>query len=201
MKGTRDTQQARSERTREQLLSGARRAIAARGYDAASVDDIAESAGCSKGAFYFHFPAKDAVLVELADRWVKLRDEHLSRAAAVTESGFEYFLEAYLVVSYGDARDPRTVLEYFRQAERNSEVAKTLQRGQAAWRRLLVRLLMQRCQAAGEEAAEIADVVETLHRGLIVNACLDDGDGPSTVAPYVEILSRLLRPLQRRQAV
>jgi TetR/AcrR family transcriptional repressor of nem operon len=44
--------QQRSEETRASILDAAVRCFALSGYDAASVDDICEEAGVSKGAFW-----------------------------------------------------------------------------------------------------------------------------------------------------
>jgi AcrR family transcriptional regulator len=57
---------------RAALLEAAMEVFAQRGYRDASVDDIAERAGYSKGAIYFHFSGKDdlffALLEERIDR-------------------------------------------------------------------------------------------------------------------------------------
>lgn len=50
---------------RPKLLAAARHAFAEVGVDAARVEDIARAAGLSKGAFYLHFPSKDAAFEEL----------------------------------------------------------------------------------------------------------------------------------------
>lgn len=51
---------------RAELLAAAARLFGARGYEAASVDDIIGDVGLSKGAFYYYFPSKDALLEALA---------------------------------------------------------------------------------------------------------------------------------------
>lgn len=51
---------------RGKLLSAARAAFAESGVEGARVEDIARTAGLSKGAFYLHFESKDAVFEELA---------------------------------------------------------------------------------------------------------------------------------------
>ncbi|HXQ16392.1 MAG TPA: helix-turn-helix domain-containing protein [Caulobacteraceae bacterium] len=43
------------------ILSQARRLFTERGFEATSIDDIAEGAGVAKGAVYHHFAAKEAV--------------------------------------------------------------------------------------------------------------------------------------------
>jgi len=55
-------------RTRERLIEAAWQAIARHGYAGASVGNIAEAAGYSKGAFYSNFASKEAILLELLTR-------------------------------------------------------------------------------------------------------------------------------------
>ena len=53
--------------TRTRLLESAAQLFAKGGYEGASVDLIAESAGYSKGAFYSNFKSKEAIFLELLD--------------------------------------------------------------------------------------------------------------------------------------
>lgn len=55
---------------REELLEAALEVFAERGYRDASVDDIAERAGYSKGAVYWHFSSKDDLFFALWDERV-----------------------------------------------------------------------------------------------------------------------------------
>ena len=53
--------------TRTKLLESAAQLFAKGGYEGASVDLIAESAGYSKGAFYSNFESKEVIFLELLD--------------------------------------------------------------------------------------------------------------------------------------
>lgn len=53
--------------TKTRLLESAAQLFARGGYEGASVDLIAESAGYSKGAFYSNFGSKEAIFLELLD--------------------------------------------------------------------------------------------------------------------------------------
>jgi AcrR family transcriptional regulator len=57
----------RRARTRTQLLEAAARVYAERGIDGATLDDVAEEAGFTKGAVYDHFGSKDNLLFALLD--------------------------------------------------------------------------------------------------------------------------------------
>jgi AcrR family transcriptional regulator len=51
----------RAEATRRQILDAAARAFAEHGYRGISLNDIVRESGLTKGAFYFHFPSKEAL--------------------------------------------------------------------------------------------------------------------------------------------
>ncbi len=54
--------------TRERLFEAALKDFREYGFAGAQIDRIAKSAGVVRGTFYFHFPSKDDVLIELARR-------------------------------------------------------------------------------------------------------------------------------------
>jgi AcrR family transcriptional regulator len=56
------------EQTTQRLLDAAQKLIARKGLDAASVENIAEAAGYSRGAFYSNFKSKDDLFIELLRR-------------------------------------------------------------------------------------------------------------------------------------
>jgi len=64
-------QQPRAEETRTRILNAAQLCFSRYGYDAASVADICKEAGVTKGAFYYHFETKQALFLELLNRWLK----------------------------------------------------------------------------------------------------------------------------------
>src|SRR3954449_4193797 len=69
----RRTRSARAERrdAREALLEAALQVFAERGYRDSSVDDIAERAGYSKGAMYWHFSSKDDLFFALIEERIE----------------------------------------------------------------------------------------------------------------------------------
>lgn len=65
---------------RRRLLDEAQALFFSRGYDRTSVEDVLAAASSSKGAFYHHFPSKEALLEAMADR---LAEESMAEADAV----------------------------------------------------------------------------------------------------------------------
>ena len=55
------TQAERTDATRGKLLQVARKLFATKGYAATSLDALVRRAGVTKGAFYHHFPDKQAI--------------------------------------------------------------------------------------------------------------------------------------------
>jgi len=56
---------------RTKLLDAAIAVVRAQGFAATSVDELCRQAGVTKGAFFHHFPTKDALAVAAAQHWSK----------------------------------------------------------------------------------------------------------------------------------
>jgi AcrR family transcriptional regulator len=80
------TRSERQERTRSELVAAASAVFRARGFHAATLEEIAEAAGYSKGAVYSNFAGKDDLFVAVLDaRYAGILDKHrdrMSRAAS-----------------------------------------------------------------------------------------------------------------------
>lgn len=75
------TRDRKGDRTRERIFQAALAEFRASGVDGASIGAIAQRAGTSRASFYFHYPSKEAVLLDLQWRvevWVveQSRDCH-----------------------------------------------------------------------------------------------------------------------------
>jgi AcrR family transcriptional regulator len=68
----------RSEETRNRILEAAESCFAQSGYDGTSVAQICQEAGVSKGALYHHFDSKQAIFLELLNRWLEAMDFQLA---------------------------------------------------------------------------------------------------------------------------
>ena len=94
----RQTAPSRKEATHERIVAAAARAIRRSGYDGTGVADIMKEAGLTHGGFYAHFPSREAMLAEAADRAGAEALAASTRvvAAAPPEQALQSLLCAYL---------------------------------------------------------------------------------------------------------
>ena len=75
-----DRRAARKARTRREIYGAAMRLFSARGFDAVTIEEICEAAGCAKATFFLHFVGKAALIEEFNAHLVE-------RLAAEMEAG------------------------------------------------------------------------------------------------------------------
>jgi TetR/AcrR family transcriptional regulator, transcriptional repressor for nem operon len=84
--------------THERIVETAARAIRRSGYNGTSVADIMKEAGLTHGGFYAHFPSREAMLAEAADRAGAESVAMSTRVAATAppEQALQALARAYL---------------------------------------------------------------------------------------------------------
>jgi TetR/AcrR family acrAB operon transcriptional repressor len=96
-----------TEERRAQILDAARRCFLERGYQGTRVEDIADAAGLSKGAVYFHFESKRVLLDALVEDEFE-RAGHILDAAASDTSPDPFAAMAMAYLSFlGEPQDGR----------------------------------------------------------------------------------------------
>ncbi|MEM5461794.1 TetR/AcrR family transcriptional regulator [Paraburkholderia phytofirmans] len=96
---------SRKEITHERIVEVAARAIRRSGYDGTGVADIMKEAGLTHGGFYAHFPSREALLAEAADR-AGLEAVALSEQIAASvppEQALPSMVRAYLSKEHREA--------------------------------------------------------------------------------------------------
>ena len=170
---------AQKEQTRALLVDAALRVFAERGYEEATVEDIAAAAGYSKGAYYFHFASKEDIFLELLDRWIDEQTGHLRAfeeatpaAAALLET-----LEVFLAYQERDSVWPLLLVEFWAQARRHEAVRRGLDRAYTTWRRMLAQSFRRAADSGllspRTDPDAAAGLVLTTHDGLAVEICVD----------------------------
>jgi TetR/AcrR family transcriptional regulator, transcriptional repressor for nem operon len=65
---------------KEKILGAALQVIRTKGYSATTVDDLCETAGVTKGAFFHHFKSKEDLAVSAANYWSEVTNELFAHA-------------------------------------------------------------------------------------------------------------------------
>ncbi|MGH3644309.1 MAG: TetR/AcrR family transcriptional regulator [Mycobacterium sp.] len=76
------TRQRRVEHTRSLLVDAAEDVFARKGFDAATLDDIADTAGYTRGAIYANFGAKEDLFLAVSDRYWRRYFENFTEVLA-----------------------------------------------------------------------------------------------------------------------
>jgi AcrR family transcriptional regulator len=115
--------QQRSEETRAKIMEAAIKLFSTRGYNKASVDDICESAGISKGAFYHHFKSKQSLFLALLDGWLEFIDNAIesTKEKTVPET-FMQMTQAFPFVFETAGDNLPMFLEFWLQASRDKKI-------------------------------------------------------------------------------
>jgi len=117
--------QARSEETRQHILEAASRLFSQAGYNATGVAEICQAAGVSKGAFYHHFPSKQAVFLALLEGWLHQIDTGFAAVHRSSASISESILQmAELAGSILQSEQDQLALflEFWLQAKRDPAI-------------------------------------------------------------------------------
>ncbi len=100
-----------TEERRRQIVQGLLRVMAERGYERASIAEIAKAAGLSPGLVHYHFTEKQEILLTLVEQLAaRVRERVKARVERVkggARAQVEAFLDAYLAM--GDDADPASV--------------------------------------------------------------------------------------------
>jgi AcrR family transcriptional regulator len=173
------THQARADETRGRILQASIECFTEAGYDATGVAEICARAGVSKGAFYHHFPTKQALFLVLFETWISALDEPL-RAALEGEGSVPDRLRCLAVlverVFVSASGQIPLFLEFWRQAARQPEVWTVIVEPYRRFQDSFARLIEQGV-AEGSlrsvNAEETGRVLVSLGVGLVLQGLMD----------------------------
>jgi AcrR family transcriptional regulator len=203
---------ARAQRSdaRHELLCAAADVVAERGFRDASIDEVAERAGYSKGAVYWHFASKDdlffALVEEHVDRPTREMIELLESAPAERDMA----PEASRRFAELPARQREWLLldnEYWSQAVRDPDLRRRYAKRRRELRQALGRALATRAGTLGAgqigiEPERVATALIALSIGLAQQALVDPRAVPDDLfgETVVLIYKGLLAPAEESGA-
>jgi AcrR family transcriptional regulator len=188
--------------TQRRLLDAAREVFGRRGYGSASLEEIAEEAGFSRGALYHHFAGKEDLFLALLDERVSARVAEIERTFAAGEATKEATIEQARRAAgdaaevFGQNHEWRALyLEFVAHADRNPEFRRQLAERMRACRDGLTELVRRRAAEIGLELPvppeQLALTIEALGQGLGMEEMLDPDGVPEDL--FGTMLGYLLR--------
>lgn len=192
------------------VLDAALTEFRTRGFDGASLDEIARLAGLSKGAVYSNFASKEDLFLDLMEHQVRLRIDAARRVAEPDSSpaASSMALGQYLTnVSTDDPGWHILFLEYVVKASRNTERLAALTNRRRALRAVATDAIDTTSAGHPEwDRDEAAVVLLALSNGLAIERLIDADAVPADL--FGRLINRLLTPvaasaaarLSRRQA-
>jgi AcrR family transcriptional regulator len=200
----RETRTEKQARTRAGLLATAAKVFARRGYNGASVEEIAEEAGYSHGAVYSNFDGKADLFLAVLEEYMAERARELAATQAELSEDAPIELRARALADQWMrrfAKDRESFLlhmEFVAHAGRNPKLAERFGTRSAALREAIATYIAHYQQLEGIEAAlppdELALVLRALGIGLAIEALVSPGAvREDAYGDFVELLVKLLR--------
>lgn len=203
-KPPRPTRAERQAQTRSQLIEAAAQVFARRGYQAASVEEIAEEAGYSHGAVYSNFEGKADLFLAVFEDYMAERVRELAetQAALPGDAPLETRARA-LADQWMDrlARDRESMvlhMEFIVHADRAPELARRFGTRSMAMREAVARYISHYQQEAGLQSTMPADDLALILRALGIGLAIESLVNPEAVrhdlyGDFVELLVSLQR--------
>lgn len=192
------TREQSRQQTRDRLLAAAAELFAERGVNGASVEQIAERAGYSRGAFYGNFDDKQELVLELLERRTLAELEEVAALRREAPS-FEAALEPLRAWNRARARHRgqwlTLRLELLLYALRNPKVRPQVAQRERLARNAIAegiqRELSAHHAAPPADPAFLAAIVHALEDGLLIQRLIcPDGLGDEVVVDAVALLVR-----------
>lgn len=200
MQARRSRREERKAETRHELIQSALRVFAARGFHAASVQEIAQAAGYTTGAIYFHFGGKDELFLAAFEAFAITRVGELDAVEFADDEPFPQrarrLADQWMARQAVDPTFLVVALEFVAHAWRNPQLREAFAARAAAVRLAVGRFVEQEARADAlelpMESAAIATALRELGVGLAV-AKLADPDAVSNdlYGDFVELFFEL----------
>ncbi len=193
-----DVDQKQDYQTRQALIEAGVRLIAEKGYDGASIGDIAAVSNVTKGAVYYHFGSKENFVLEIIrqrtekniDLFKKLDKQNISLADWIGKS-------FSAILGFSDPTHQLFLLQVMMAGLRpgNEKIGALLAEVHAEWRRLFTEMIMmsdeyRKGQVLGEPEV-IAVGVMALIDGLLIHFRLEPDT--FTEQAFIERLAPLIK--------
>jgi AcrR family transcriptional regulator len=174
------TPERRRELTRQALVESATELFAQRGFHAASLDEIAEAAGFTRGAIYSNFDSKEELFLAVLEKHVS--EQLSSFAPLIEQQGGPGSMDTAAIAkamqeTAGDEKWAALSLEFNLYALRNPEVRELLVAQHEKMHDVMVRFVREMTEGSGISfkipVEDLVAVMDGASWGLSLNALMD----------------------------
>jgi AcrR family transcriptional regulator len=200
------TRREKQQRTRQALLEAAVKLFCERGLEGASVDEVAQAAGYTKGAFYANFKSKEELFLVMLDQQFAQELERLDKALAGTHDAQEEAMAAASdFIHYASADEwPSLYFQFVAYAAQNEEFRQELATRHLAMRERLAGLFQRWKDSFGLAAPlpyeQIAAIMFFMADGFLIDRIVDPGLPEELYTTMVGVFLRGLQALAEDQA-
>jgi AcrR family transcriptional regulator len=179
---------AMKERTRERLLDAAAMVFARKGIEAASLDEVAEAAGYTKGAIYSNFASKTDLIAALMDRRIarQAAAAEVDFAGATLEQGLRALDQRSRVEGEVERDWAILATEFFLHSMRDVRAQAVMAEQYERARSLSAAMLAAKYAEAGVETPlpprDLAIIIEAVGIGVTLQSLLDPESVPVELA-------------------
>jgi AcrR family transcriptional regulator len=199
----RPTRAQKREANRERILRAARTVFGARGYHAATIEEIADEAGLSNGAIYYNFDSKEALFLALLDERLDERLDHVRSTIGSGSDGGRLAEEARDVTrGFKESREWRLLLlEFVVYAARNPSFAKAFRAHKRKLRTALAEVLQAQFDARGIAVPLATDQLALAFTGLANGLAIEELADPGAVSDELlgDVLALLVGGAEERR--
>ena len=189
------TQERRRERTRDLLLEAAEEVFARRGFEGASLEEIAEAAGYTRGAIYKHFGSKAELFLaanrRFNERYVHAFVDVIDPSTPLEELDLESIAAKWRELSMADVSRIALAAEFDLYVLRNPEIRERVAQQRRENAEMVARFMEEQAARVGVvmrmPALTLARVALAASDGIQLAAHLD-GEGDDLYVPFLELL-------------
>lgn len=194
------TPERRRQHTRDVLLDAAVQVFARRGFEGASLEEIAEQAGYSRGAIYKNFGGKEELFLAVIRR---VNERAMAHFAEVTEERGLKMNEASVAelaaewrrLFFQDADFDALALEFQLYVLRHPETQGKVAENSRRTVELVAQMFQHEADAAGVQLPYPAELLGRIFLAAsdgFQNALRLEPDGPDLIQPFLELFMRSL---------
>ncbi|MFZ3171569.1 MAG: TetR/AcrR family transcriptional regulator [Carboxydocellales bacterium] len=159
------------EKTIEDLMKAAYIIFSKKGYEKATVDDIATAAGYTKGAFYWHFLNKEDLFLKIIDYKIDAQQTEFLAYFSLKKDLFTNVHDVFSHMIELTQKDNWTpiFIEFLAQAERSEKVKEKMSFMYTKWR-VFIEKILEQLQESGFLSKEI-----NIHSSAVLIIAVFDG--------------------------